>query len=262
MYWKQQRGYGRAEALLERKWPEKYNAPGHLSWAGRMYGRGLLTALRWRAGRIYQGHAGTAPFQSIYEPASGPLSSLPMMPEWHLAVLALLIITALGVFWTPLFLAAPLLLIGLAVPVGLAGINAIRASFHERDGIGALTRRLLTCGLHLVQPVARLSGRLEFGLTPWRHRGRGLVLPLPRVESIWREEWHSPEARTHQLASLAEAPGGQRGASEVTSMPGTSRYAAGCSRRRVCFRPSKNMVEAASSCASDTGRDFRSSRSA
>jgi GT2 family glycosyltransferase len=29
-YWKQQKGYGKAEALLERKWPEKYNAAGHL----------------------------------------------------------------------------------------------------------------------------------------------------------------------------------------------------------------------------------------
>src|SRR5262249_23940672 len=28
-YWKQQLGYGHAEAMLERKWPEKYNAFGH-----------------------------------------------------------------------------------------------------------------------------------------------------------------------------------------------------------------------------------------
>ena len=35
-YWRQQKGYGRAEALLERKWPEKYNKVGHLSWAGRI----------------------------------------------------------------------------------------------------------------------------------------------------------------------------------------------------------------------------------
>ncbi len=40
-YWKQQVGYGRAEALLERKWPEKYNGPGHLRWVGRIYGSGL-----------------------------------------------------------------------------------------------------------------------------------------------------------------------------------------------------------------------------
>src|SRR5262249_44181092 len=34
---RQQRGYGRAEAMLERKWPRKYNAAGHASWAGRIY---------------------------------------------------------------------------------------------------------------------------------------------------------------------------------------------------------------------------------
>ncbi|MEJ7678557.1 MAG: glycosyltransferase family 2 protein [Segetibacter sp.] len=31
-YWKQQYGYGKAEALLESKWPEKYNGFGHLTW--------------------------------------------------------------------------------------------------------------------------------------------------------------------------------------------------------------------------------------
>jgi GT2 family glycosyltransferase len=30
-YWKQQKGYGKAEALLERKWPSKYNAAGHVT---------------------------------------------------------------------------------------------------------------------------------------------------------------------------------------------------------------------------------------
>src|SRR5213082_3648088 len=45
-YWKQQIGYGRAEAMLERKWPEKYNGPGHVRWSGRIYGSGLTRALR------------------------------------------------------------------------------------------------------------------------------------------------------------------------------------------------------------------------
>src|SRR5438445_3996372 len=40
-YWRQQIGYGRAEAMLERKWPEKYNDVGHVRWTGRMYGSGL-----------------------------------------------------------------------------------------------------------------------------------------------------------------------------------------------------------------------------
>ncbi len=33
-YLRQQWGYGKAEAMLERKWPEKYNLVGHLSWRG------------------------------------------------------------------------------------------------------------------------------------------------------------------------------------------------------------------------------------
>src|SRR5438094_4557610 len=33
-YWRQQVGYGRAEALLERKWPEKYHRKGHVTRAG------------------------------------------------------------------------------------------------------------------------------------------------------------------------------------------------------------------------------------
>jgi hypothetical protein len=41
MYWRQQKGYGKAEALLEEKWPERYNAFGHLNWSGRLYGRGF-----------------------------------------------------------------------------------------------------------------------------------------------------------------------------------------------------------------------------
>src|SRR5215203_4679232 len=35
-YWRQQWGYGKAEAQLEKKWPEKYNSAGHVSWSGRL----------------------------------------------------------------------------------------------------------------------------------------------------------------------------------------------------------------------------------
>ena len=70
-YWKQQQGYGKAEALLEKKWPEKYNVLGHLSWAGRLYGKGSTRVTSWSQGRIYQGTWGSALFQSIYARAPG-----------------------------------------------------------------------------------------------------------------------------------------------------------------------------------------------
>src|SRR5207244_778615 len=64
-YWKQQIGYGRAEAMLERKWPEKYNGPGHVRWAGRIYGSGLTRALRLRRARGDHGIWGLAPDPSL-----------------------------------------------------------------------------------------------------------------------------------------------------------------------------------------------------
>jgi hypothetical protein len=101
-YWRQQRGYGRAEALLEEKWPEKYNAAGHVSWAGRVYGNGFFTVLP-HAGRIYQGQWGTAPFQRLYQPTPGMFSSLVLMPEWYLFVALLGVLTVLGLSWKPLW---------------------------------------------------------------------------------------------------------------------------------------------------------------
>ena len=200
-YWKQQRGYGRAEALLERKWPERYNAAGHLAWTGRLYGRGLTTALKRAAGRIYQGQAGTALFQSVYQPSAGVLASLPLMPEWWLGVLALAALTALGAVWTPVFAAAPFLFIAIGAPLAQAALAAGRATFVDRRGFRALGHRLLTGLLHLMQPIARLSGRIEHGLTPWRRRGHGAALPFAFTDSAWREEWQSIEARTQTIAN-------------------------------------------------------------
>jgi hypothetical protein len=104
-YWRQQIGYGKAEALLERKWPEKYNAAGHLSWSGRLYGGGLTQALRLGPDRVYHGGWGGALFQSLYRPAPSVLSSLPLMPEWYLVIAVLAALSVLGILWTPLLLA-------------------------------------------------------------------------------------------------------------------------------------------------------------
>ncbi|TMA22718.1 MAG: glycosyltransferase, partial [Deltaproteobacteria bacterium] len=65
-YWSQQTGYGKAEAMLQIKWPEKYNVAGHVSWAGRVYGRGLQHALG-RVQRVYHGVWGLAPFQMRFD---------------------------------------------------------------------------------------------------------------------------------------------------------------------------------------------------
>lgn len=197
-YWRQQRGYGQAEALLEAKWPERYNAAGHLAWAGRLYGKGRPEALRLRGARIYQGVWGSGLFQSLYQPAPGLLASLPLMPEWWLVVFALAGLSLLGLTWPPLLLALPLLALALLAPVAQAVAGARRASFvtQPRPRGRELELRLLTAALHLFQPLARLGGRLRFGLTPWRRRCPAVfAFPLAGLtEAVWSEEWRPPEA--------------------------------------------------------------------
>jgi len=191
-YWLQQRGYGKAEALLERKWPEKYNASGHLSWSGRLYGKGLSHKLL-TPGRIYHGTWGSAPFQSLYQPADGLWSALPLMPEWYLLVGVLLVLSLLGISWPPLLLALPLMLLGLGTSAAHAVASARRGSFRGLEP-GWRRRWFLTSLLHLVQPLARLYGRLSYGLTPWRRRARpGFALPVRRVTQLWSEQWVMPE---------------------------------------------------------------------
>ena len=116
-YWRQQQGYGKAEALLEEKWPQKFNAMGHIFWSGRLYGKGITEALKFSRARIYGGPWGSALFQSIYQPTDGVLTSLPLMPEWYIITGFLGFLSLLGLALKPLLWVIPIFLLGLAVPV-------------------------------------------------------------------------------------------------------------------------------------------------
>ena len=209
-YWKQQKGYGKAEALLERKWPERYNTAGHLTWSGRLYGKGLTQPVRWLRERIYQGTWGSAAFQSIYQPASDALSSLPLMPEWYLIVVVLLGLSALGMAWEPLGLVFPLFILAAVIPFVQAILSAAQTSFTgSQSRMGKLKRYALTALLHLVQPLARLYGRLREGLTPWRRRGwPGLRFPRLQTAPVWSEQWQSSQEWLASIESAVQEQGG------------------------------------------------------
>jgi GT2 family glycosyltransferase len=211
-YWRQQRGYGRAEALLEDKWPERYNAGGHFRWAGRIYDRGLTRHLV-RAQRIYHGSWGTAPFQSLYEQDPGTLLSLPLTPEWLLVAAVLAGAALLGLLTAPKVVGLALAGVAAAavLPVVLqASASAARASFPDAPSSrgAVIGRRLLTAVLHVLQPVARLGGRLGNGLTPWRgHRVRSLRVPARRSGWSWSERWVAPEERLRAVEQELTAAG-------------------------------------------------------
>jgi GT2 family glycosyltransferase len=209
-YWKQQKNYGKAEALLEMKWPEKYNALGHLSWRGQMYGNGLVRALPLRRWHVYHGVWGSGLFQSIYAPPPDMLRWLPMMPEWYLVIAVLAVVCAFGLLWKPLLVGIPLLILSILAVVVQAAVSAGHTRFSEtaRTLVPVTGLRGLTALLHLLQPAARLWGRLHSGLTPWRRRGKPhFAFPRPRTAAIWSERWQAPEKRLASVEAILRAQG-------------------------------------------------------
>lgn len=208
-YLRQQYGYGKAEALLERKWPGRYNRAGSSRWSGRIYespGDGPL-----RRSMVRYGTWGSSLFQSIYQPAPGTLSNLLRTPELLLLIAVLGVISVLGAVWMPLLLAMPLFLVGVAAIAWRALACGWRAHrpIPGRSRIETLVRRLLTATLFFLQPMARLAGRLRNGLSPWRRRLRpGLTLPHPRTVEVWSETWSDPQARIQALQDALAASGG------------------------------------------------------
>jgi GT2 family glycosyltransferase len=216
-YLRQQRGYGRAEALLERKWPARYSAGGHVTWRGRVYGeaapRHATGRLRWR---VYHGVWGSALFQSLYEPARGDLNTVLLMPEVYLAIGLLAVLVALGAAWTPLLALAPVLGIlagGMAVRSVVAAGNA-NFPTPGLSGPELMLRRGLAAALQILQPLVRLEGRIRHGLTPWRRFARpGRTLPMPRRIERWSEQWveHAEWLRAFERAIVAAGAVVRRG---------------------------------------------------
>jgi hypothetical protein len=135
------------------------------------------------------------------------VAALPLVPEWYLLLGVLGALAALGFLWRPLFLSLPLLVCGLVVSV----VQALHSAGCATYNLSPLTRsrklrlHVLTTALHLVQPAARLWGRMQYGLTPWRRRGPTpslLNLPMPHTALIWSEQWEAADQRLRSVERI------------------------------------------------------------
>src|SRR5256886_1676279 len=84
-----------------------------------------------------------------------------------------------------------------------------RARFPDRPGeLARLARRGLTAALHLIQPIARLRGRIQEGLTPWRRRCPRRPGPLwPVTAAVWSEHWREQDHRLRTMETDLRADG-------------------------------------------------------
>lgn len=191
-YLRQQRGYGRSEALVAARHPDRFTPTGSARWRGRIY-ESFPASLRHQP--IYRGLYGTAAYQSVYR-RGGYAIDLAHQVGIPLAVLAVL--TAPLALLSP-WLAAPAVLAALGV-AALAAVDVARV-VPPRDPPGPQLRfRVGVAVLHLLQPLVRTWGRLRSrelarrdlppaGVVtgPVVDLGRGVVLlpeTGPRVELV------------------------------------------------------------------------------
>jgi O-antigen biosynthesis protein len=145
-YLAQQRGYGRGEAILVRKYPERRSVQvyGYNGWQVRWLG----------LPRVYYGAIGRGLFQSIYPAGAGqPLIDVPLSAPWIALALALVVLGALE----PALAAIGAL--GLFISVASAIFHAARAPLERRHD--KLATRAVLAVLALIGPVVRSYARLR-----------------------------------------------------------------------------------------------------
>ena len=149
-YYGQQRGYGRAEAMLFPKYPERFNVMGQIAWRGTIPGLartipgGNRKRVLWNA---------SASAQSIFDPGLTLAKVLPQTLEWTvLSAVTLVASIVLGVSIIP---AAAMLALGPIWALYYAW-HAPLDKFHE-----SFTARILIAYLAYTGPMVRTMTRYK-----------------------------------------------------------------------------------------------------
>jgi glycosyltransferase involved in cell wall biosynthesis len=95
----QQKGYGKAEALLYGRHPARFNPFGQAQWNGRIYGDLSTAMLLWQKPAIYSGTFGRGLFQTLYQPPTSLIQYLPLTFEWTAVSLPLALIGIIACGW-------------------------------------------------------------------------------------------------------------------------------------------------------------------
>jgi glycosyltransferase involved in cell wall biosynthesis len=181
-YCDQQRGYGKAEALVYSKHPFRFNQLGQAKWIGRIYGDLSAALLLSRRPLIYSGVFGRGLFQTLYEPPSSLSACLPLTFEWSAAALVLAAagVAARGWWW---LLAVPFL-----ATLAVCANGARKAPIDKR--FTGLEARALVALLIYLGPLLRGWERVKWRLRELRARPSvSGQIGLPETEQRPRISW-------------------------------------------------------------------------
>ncbi|MFO0810208.1 MAG: glycosyltransferase [Gemmataceae bacterium] len=149
-YFRQQAGYGEAEALLRFMHPDKFNGRGDGKWRGVVYGPSLR-GLALSEAIIYRGTFGTGLFQCVYQPAPAHWAMLPGSLEWHATAMLL----AAAAVYDPRALVGVVGMLVLSLIV--AAVQAAQARIAPAHD--SFRTRLLVMALCYAQPLVRSWAR-------------------------------------------------------------------------------------------------------
>jgi hypothetical protein len=103
-----------------------------------------------------------------------------------------------------------LALLAAGAAVFQAALSSERVVDRNRSApfITRMKLRGLTTLLYLLQPLARLIGRIRHGLAPWRKRcAPSFAFPWPRTLTSWSEKMRTAEERLESIESTLRSSG-------------------------------------------------------
>ena len=174
-YLRQQLGYGRSEALLASRHPDRFARTGSALWRGNIYGPSRRFSPRFTRQRVYRGAFGAASYQSVYR-AGGYLFDVVHQVGVPLILVSLVSAPLALMSW---YLGIPAV-VGLGILAALFALDILRCDAPPPRFSGRRFRAHVAM-LHLLQPAVRTYGRLR------GHFASSTPRPLPGAmqERLW-----------------------------------------------------------------------------
>ncbi len=192
-YLRQQRNYGRSEALVEARHPERFTGLGTARWLGTIY---TPSGPRVGTQRIYRGPFGASPFQSVYRRDSHVTDIANQLGMPVGAVLTLF--APIGI--VSRVLAAPAVA-GLFVLGVLFAVNAVHARPPAGSKFARLRARVAIAGLTMAQPLVRAWGRTRNRAPALRNAAPSEPVPRPTRRVAGRVLVYAADRDRSELAA-------------------------------------------------------------
>jgi len=172
-YYRQQHGYGRAETMLYRKYPERFNALGQIAWRGIIPGLEHMLPVGAKAPELQLDGAAVC----ACEPPPSLLWFLPQSLEWN--AIALMVGAILG--------SAGLSALPALAMFALSLCWALYWGWHARlqPSCRGAAARLLLAWLAATGPLVRAVGRYRESFSVYRRAGARIAC-TPRQRPRWR----------------------------------------------------------------------------